>query len=196
MVMIELNKDLQIFLLNIAKEAIEFYLEYNRKPNRYDLEIQKYQNEKILNQEFAAFVTLKQNHDLRGCIGSLVADKPLIDQIIYQAVNASFFDDRFQPLSEYEISSIDIEISILSNPQPINHFNEIRIGTDGIILMKNNKSALFLPEVATEQEWDLETTLINLCQKAGLNDYDWMENSRLETFQSFKFNSSSYITKH
>jgi len=196
MVMIELNKDLQIFLLNTAKAAIEYYLEYNRTPNRYDLEIQKYQNEKILNQEFAAFVTLKQNHDLRGCIGSLVADKPLIDQIIYQAVNASFFDDRFQPLSEYEISSIDIEISILSNPKPINHFNEIRIGTDGIILMKNNKSALFLPEVATEQEWDLETTLINLCQKAGLNDYDWMENSRLETFQSFKFNSSSYITKH
>jgi len=191
--MIELNKDLQIFLLNTAKAAIEYYLEYNRKPNRYDLDIQKYQNEKILNQEFAAFVTLKQNHDLRGCIGSLVADKPLIDQIIYQAVNAGFFDNRFQPLSEYEISSIDIEISILSNPQAINHFNEIRIGTDGIILMKNNKSALFLPEVATEQGWDLEIALINLCQKAGLNDYDWMNNTRFETFQSLKFSSSSYI---
>ena len=194
--MIELNKDLQIFLLNTAKAAIEYYLKYNRKPNRYDLDIQKYQNEKILNQEFAAFVTLKQNHELRGCIGSLVADRPLIDQIIYQAVNAGFFDNRFQPLSDYEISSIDIEISILSNPQPINHFNEIRVGTDGIILMKNSKSALFLPEVATEQGWDLETTLINLCQKARLYDYDWMDNAKFETFQSLKFNSSCCIKKH
>ncbi len=187
--MIELDKDLQIFLLNIAKAAIEFYLRHNRRPNCYDLEIEEYLNDKILKQKFAAFVTLKQQHNLRGCIGSLVADKPLIDQIIFQAVNAGFFDNRFQPLSEYEISSIDIEISILSNPQPINHFNEIRIGTDGIILMKNNKSALFLPEVATEQGWDLETTLINLCQKAGLNHYDWMENARFETFQSFHFNN-------
>lgn len=185
--MIEIKKDLQKLLLNTAKSAIEFYIKYNQRPNRYDLGILNNQNDEILNQKFAAFVTLKKAQNLRGCIGSLVADKTLIEQIIYQAINAGFFDNRFQPLTENEINSINLEISILSNPKPINNFNEIRLGQDGIILIKNNKSALFLPEVATEQAWDLETTLINLSQKAGLKDDDWLENAKFETFQSFHF---------
>ncbi|MBT4989211.1 MAG: AmmeMemoRadiSam system protein A [Rickettsiales bacterium] len=186
----QITKEIQLILLNTAKSAIAFYLEHKAKPSRFDLSLaQEIDKFEILNKPFAAFVTLKINNELRGCIGSTISNKALIDQIIEQAINAGFADSRFQPVSIVEFQKLTFEISILSEPKAISNYQDINIEHDGIIISKYNRSALFLPKVPKEQGWDLITTLIYLCRKAGLDDYDWQEDTYFETFRAIEISS-------
>lgn len=127
-----------------------------------------------LSNNGAVFVTLQINSQLRGCIGSLVATRSLLDDIIYHAKNAAFHDPRFLPLSEDEFSKVDIELSILSKPLKITYKDiedlkqKIKPNIHGVILQKNSKSATFLPQV-WEQLTSFDMFFSHLCQKAGLN---------------------------
>lgn len=121
----------------------------------------------------ATFVTLTLDHQLRGCIGSLIAHRPLLDDLIYNAQAAAFDDPRFYPLTPEEFLRVKIEISLLSEPKPIIYKNvddlasKVAVGTDGIILQKGNRKATFLPQV-WEQLPTFELFFSHLCQKAGL----------------------------
>jgi AmmeMemoRadiSam system protein A len=101
---------------------------------------------------------------------------------------AAFHDHRFMPLTEGELDRIDIEISILSELTEVNDYQDIIIGTDGILLKQGMRQAVFLPQVAPEQGWDLETTLRHLSRKAGLppNAFKDPETS-FEVFQADVF---------
>lgn len=124
------------------------------------------------------FVTLTKNRQLRGCIGNLVPDKPVRDGIRENAVNAAFCDPRFPALSREELDQIDIEVSLLSEPQPLPYddasdlFGKLRPGIDGVILRKGMCSSTFLPQV-WEQLPEKETFLSHLCMKAGLSPDAW-----------------------
>ncbi|MFH1613510.1 MAG: AmmeMemoRadiSam system protein A [Planctomycetota bacterium] len=100
------------------------------------------------------------------------------------AINACVNDRRFQPLTIAECNDITIEISVLTAPQPITNRQDIRIGIDGIVLNKNGRSAVFLPQVPPEQGWDLETTLTHLSMKAGLPSDSWKEGASFLVFQA------------
>jgi AmmeMemoRadiSam system protein A len=135
----------------------------------------------------AAFVTLKKNSQLRGCIGDVFPQRPLFKSVILNAINAAFNDPRFPPVTAAECNDIKIEISALTVPAPIASWKEIRIGVDGVVLNKDGRSALFLPQVAPEQGWGLAEMLANLSLKAGLPADAWKEGASFLVFQADVF---------
>ena len=101
----------------------------------------------------------------------------------HNALNAAFRDPRFPALDPEELPEIRFEVSILSAPKPIAGPEEFQIGEHGIILQKNGRSAVFLPQVAPEQGWDRVTTLNYLAMKAGLVANAWqMPDARFFVF--------------
>ncbi|MBW6458823.1 MAG: AmmeMemoRadiSam system protein A [FCB group bacterium] len=114
------------------------------------------------------FVTLHKKGQLRGCIGYIEGVRPLEKALFEMAESAAFRDPRFPPLAAGELKDIDIEISVLTPVEEIASYKDIVLGKHGIILRKGHRSAVFLPQVAPEQGWDIKTTLRHLCMKAGL----------------------------
>jgi len=130
------------------------------------------------------FVTLKIRGQLRGCIGNLTSGESVLDGVRHNAVNAAFRDPRFSPLSKDELNRTEIEVSILSEPKPLDYrdgqdlIEKLRAHVDGVILRKGNASATFLPQV-WEQLPAPEDFLSHLCKKAGLPSDAW-KGSELE----------------
>ena len=156
-------------LLQIARQSIEGYLENKKIPEFKDVL-------PALKQPQGAFVTLKRNHQLRGCIGRIIEEKQPLYQVVSQmAVAATVDDNRFLPVSLKEMKDISIEISVLSPLKKIkNPIQEIEIGKHGVIVQQGLNSGVFLPQVATENNWDLEEFMGQLCQqKAGLSKDAW-----------------------
>jgi AmmeMemoRadiSam system protein A len=135
----------------------------------------------------AAFVTLKKKSELRGCIGDIFPQRPLYKSVLINAVYAGFRDKRFRQVTKDELDDIVIEISALTAPQPVASYNEIRIGIDGVVLSKDGYSAVFLPQVAQEQGWDVNQMLTSLSMKAGLPADAWKEGANFLLFHAVVF---------
>lgn len=132
----------------------------------------------------ATFVTLKIGGRLRGCIGSLAPAAPLYESVHDNAVNAAMNDYRFRPVRTEELKVIDVHISILSPIVDIASIREFKLGEHGIILRKGMHRAVYLPEVAVEQNWTVEQTLASLSEKAGLPPDAWREGAEFQVFSS------------
>jgi len=171
-------------LLELARKSIEYALKYHRvpEPSRLGIEITP-----AMQVPRAAFVTLKKNTHLRGCIGDIFPQRPLYRSVIANAINAAFNDPRFPPLREDEFGDIKIEISALTAPKPVDSPDKIRIGIDGVVLRKAGRSAVFLPQVAPEQGWNREQTLTHLSLKAGLEPDAWKSGATFLVFQADVF---------
>ena len=176
----KLNKSQQKFLLSLARKAIKHYLEKGET-------IKTETDDKILQEKRGAFVTLKVNGQLRGCIGYPLPYRSLIETIIEAAIAAATRDFRFQPLSLEELSQTKIEISVLSLPKPIKNIKEIKVGQHGIIVSKGFNKGLLLPQVPVEWNWDLETYLKHGCLKAGLDEDEWQKGAKIEIFTAQVF---------
>ena len=142
-----------------------------------------------LNLRRGAFVTLTQRGQLRGCIGQFTSREPLYKVVSEMAVEASSHDYRFAPVTPGDLKEVKVEISVLSDPARIDDWRKHRLGTDGVIVRRGFASGVFLPQVATETKWDLETFLGELCsQKAGLPWDSYKEHdTQLLTFQADVF---------
>jgi AmmeMemoRadiSam system protein A len=115
-------------------------------------------------------------------------EEGLAKNVRRHAENAALHDYRFNPVPADEVSQLHIEISVLSVPQSIHSWRDIQIGRDGIILRYQGCSAVFLPQVAPEQGWDVEQTLMHLSMKAGLPPDAWKrDNAQFLTFQAQVF---------
>jgi uncharacterized protein len=135
-----------------------------------------------------AFVTLKKDQELRGCIGHITASRPLVETVRDAAAASAFEDPRFPPLSREEWPSISIEISVLSPFSPVTDPGLIRVGTHGLMIRQGRLSGLLLPQVATEQGWDRETFLARTCRKAGLPPDAWKSpQTTIESFSALVF---------
>lgn len=136
--------------------------------NREEL-IKKYPN---LLEKRASFVTINKNNQLRGCIGSIIPTKPLIDDIIQNAKSSAFRDSRFNILDFLEFQNINISLSVLTIPKELNYTDiddlksKIKIGTHGVILKSGSNQSTFLPSV-WEQLPSFDIFFSHLCQKAG-----------------------------
>ncbi len=182
----EIDSTNKKFLLQLARESIKTYFE-GRKPSM--------ENVKHLNEKRGVFVTLHKDGELRGCIGFPMPVYSLNTAVVEGARSAAFNDPRFPPVTEDELDKIEIEISVLTVPEDVkvSHANEyldkIKIGEDGLIIQGAFGSGLLLPQVATENGFNVPKFLNCLCQKAGMGFNCWkdMEN-KISKFQAIVFN--------
>lgn len=154
-------------LLGIARRAIECRLDGAPfEPAVRDPE---------LLQPLGAFVTLKTaEDDLRGCIGHLSPEVPLAATVARVAVAAALEDGRFEPVTREEIDRLRLEVSVLSEYEPIAP-EGVEVGRHGLLVRCRGKSALLLPQVAPEHGLDREAFLAVLCRKAGLPSDAWRD---------------------
>ncbi len=134
-----------------------------------------------------AFVTLTRGGALRGCIGYIEGIKPLLDAVAENAASAAVRDPRFPPVTPDELPALELEISALSPLQQVDGPDDIIIGTHGILLDRGGRRAVFLPQVAVEQGWDLKTTLSHLALKAGLAPDAWRQGATFRVFTAEVF---------
>lgn len=140
----------------------------------------------LLKKPGAAFVTLKKGGNLRGCIGEVVARKPLGSVIQEMAVSAASYDPRFRPVRPDELKDISIEVSVLTPPEALSDPGAVRVGTDGLIIEKGSNRGLLLPQVPSEFGWTREQFLDALCDKTGLPRGSWKD-AKLMRFQAIVF---------
>lgn len=169
-----LSKEEEKILLEIARYAINAYMNNVSKTTIERDMKSKYAIKGLLNENKGAFVTLKKQSELRGCIGYIEAIRPLYITVIENAINAGFSDPRFPPLSRNEMNNdLKIEISVLSRVFPLNSPEDIVIGRDGLIVKNGVFQGLLLPQVAVEHKWNKYEFLSYTCQKAGLPPNAW-----------------------
>ncbi len=190
-----ITRDQEKYLLAMARRAITSYL-VNRKwaiDHPTDLFYQR---------RAGVFVTLWQYYSasprdfneelafpgrLRGCIGHIESDKPLVEVVPEMAVQAATADHRFPTLTMQEIEEISIEISILSPLERIITLEKIEIGTHGLVLISDGRRGLLLPDVATRYDWNPEEFADNLCRKIGLPVDSWRTGASLFRFETHSF---------
>ncbi len=178
-----LDRTEQQTLLKLARDAIEARLAGEPAPKLEDYAITA-----PMKADSGVFVTLTIDGHLRGCIGEIPPTRPLAEAVRDRAVDAAFRDHRFPPLTAEEYADVDVEISALTPPTPVDGYDDIALGRDGIYLIQGARRAVYLPQVAVEQGWTLEETLRTLSRKAGLPEDAWEdETTTYEVFQAQVF---------
>ncbi len=175
---IKLTPEHKKTLLKIARESINNAV-YDKKTPEYKI------NDKVLNANCGAFVTLHIKGNLRGCIGNITSEIPLWETIRNMAVESALRDPRFYPLTPGELNEADIEISVLSPLKKIKDTGEIKVGKHGLFIKKGFYQGLLLPQVATDYKWNSTQFLEQTCYKAGLNKNCYRE----ETTEIFIFSA-------
>lgn len=133
------------------------------------------------------FVTLKKDGEIRGCIGNITGRDALFLATVKTTLNSALHDSRFTPIIQEELSSLRIEISVLTPSAQVDAPEDFIVGRHGIILEKGRKQAVFLPQVAIEQGWDREQTLTQLALKAGLPPDAWKTGAEFFVFEAQAF---------
>ncbi|MGR9073183.1 MAG: AmmeMemoRadiSam system protein A [Gammaproteobacteria bacterium] len=177
-----LTKHNRELLLKTARESIRHGLKTGKPlpviPSEFPLALQ---------EKRATFVTLEKDGQLRGCIGMLEAQRPLIKDIAENAFSAAFRDPRFPPVGQDELEKLDIHLSILSPAQPLSFNSEkdllgqLRPGIDGLILQEGARRGTFLPSVWKSLKTP-EQFLRHLKQKAGFEQDYWSETVKVSRY--------------
>jgi len=181
--MLELSQDEQRSLLALARRAIEAQL----AGAAFDpVEGARQPLSENLRQRAGAFVTLRILGQLRGCIGYLAAYKPLFQTVAECAVSAASSDPRFPPLSQDELDGLAVDISVLSELQPITP-EDVQVGVHGLVVSQGYQRGVLLPHVAVEQGWTAGQFLEETCAKAGLPRDAWRQDAALQGFTAATF---------
>jgi AmmeMemoRadiSam system protein B/AmmeMemoRadiSam system protein A len=167
-------------LLRLARQAVFLYVTENK------IIEQETQNPNLL-AEKGAFVTLKKNGQLRGCIGFIEPLFPLYETVIRAAIYAAVRDYRFPPVSKEELNDLELEISVLTPPKKIDDPSLVRVGQHGLVISQGDKKGLLLPQVPVENHWSRETFLDQACVKAGLPPDAWKKGAEIFVFEAIVF---------
>ena len=166
-----LSEEAQQRLMELARHTVEAVVKGQEVPPLEETHAE-------LQGKQGAFVTLKTNGDLRGCIGRFVSDKPLWKTVRAMAIAAAAEDPRFvgMRIRPSELPRLQVEISVLSPLERIENPLDIELGTHGIYIKRGMRSGCFLPQVATETGWSKEEFLSHCCAgKAGLPANAWKD---------------------
>ena len=154
-------------LLKLARDTITFYLDEGKPLDRST-------DDETLKEVMGVFVTLRRNHQLRGCIGNIIGTKPLYLGVRDMAIAAATQDPRFKTVTKDELEDIHIEISVLSPLKKVTSTDEITLGKHGVLVKDTYRSGVYLPQVATETGWSKVEFMNSLCgQKAGMESSAW-----------------------
>ena len=179
---VSLDPETTTALLRIAREAVTAAATHGSPPRHGSRPALA-----ALDEPGAAFVTITEHGSLRGCMGSLIAEQPLGDAVASAAVSAAVRDPRFFPLREPELPDVHIDVSVLGPAVPLRDPAAFRAGVDGIIVARDGRRALLLPEVATDQGWGAREMLDAVCEKAGLEGHAWHDpRTRLFVFRTVR----------
>jgi len=166
-----LTKPSEKKLLSIARDAIVKYVARKEIPP-----IDTSGLSQTAKMNGGAFVTLRKNGELRGCVGRFEAAEPLYKVVQEMAIAAATEDYRFEPVQAGEVAGLEIEISALTPMRRISSIDEIELGKDGVYIRKGNRSGTFLPQVEEETGWSKEEFLGHCAQdKAGLGWDGWKD---------------------
>ncbi len=184
-----MDKQVGEYLVRLARRSVEHFFETGQV-------LEEDPPFEEVKEKRGAFVTIKRvDGSLRGCIGYPLPIKPLYKAVIETALLAAFDDPRFPPLDESELDSVLFEVSVLTLPEEVPKdrlFEEIKIGRDGLIIEGYGRSGLLLPQVAVEENWDVETFLDHTCLKAGLPPRCWADPEiKVKKFSSIVFSEVS-----
>ena len=151
-----------------------------------------------LQEQAACFVTLTQQGQLRGCIGTIEAHRSLLEDIKHNAIAAAFKDTRFSPLTSDEFDETEIEVSLLSPMQKLEFSNEqealvqLQPGVDGVVFEYAHYRSTFLPQV-WEQLPDVDVFMAHLKHKAGLTPDFWADQVKLSRYTVSKWKERDFI---
>ena len=187
-----MKKEEKKLLLQLAKDAIK---EAVLKKETIDKKKLLKENP-WLEQKGAVFVTINKANNLRGCIGSIVAHQSLLEDTISNAKSAALRDPRFQPITTDELDKLEVELSLLTEPQLLEYKDEddlkrkIKVDVDGVIIKYNGYQATYLPSV-WEQLDNFDEFFGSLCQKAGLMAECLALHPTVYTYQALKIKDES-----
>ena len=186
--MVIINKEEQKYITTLARNTLESYLKDKKTP-----QINKDMLSEKLTQKSGCFVTLTKDSQLRGCIGNILAQKPLYQCIIDNSISTAVHDSRFSTVTYDELDDIHIEVSILSAPQPLEFaspddlLDKLTPLEDGVVINYGFHKSTYLPQV-WEQLPDKTEFLTSLCKKDGAPGDCWKkENVKIETYQAQVF---------
>ena len=174
----EFSHEERTTLLHLAHESILSALEHREIPLNPPTP--------HLAEPRGAFTSLYRHGDLRGCVGYVLPVGSVYRAVAETARAAAFEDSRFYPIKLEEASDLQIELSILSPPQPIDP-EAIEIGRHGLLISSPFRRGLLLPQVPVEQHWDRTTFLEQTCRKAGLPPDAWQNGATIEAFTAEVF---------
>jgi AmmeMemoRadiSam system protein B/AmmeMemoRadiSam system protein A len=181
----DLDSEEKARLLTVARESIAQYLRDGTLPDPDE-------TDPDLVRKSGAFVTLEMAGELRGCIGHILAQEPLVTTVQQAAVSAATQDPRFPPLTVKELEKVTVEISVLSPFRRITNVEEIEVGTHGLYIVADGGRGLLLPQVATDEGWTRDQFLNAVCRKAGLPEDAWRTGgTALYTFTAIVFGEAS-----
>lgn len=188
-----LTADEETLLLKLARASLRQYFKQG-DPD----ELEGFELTDALRQKLGAFVTLRNNGALRGCIGVITEPRPLADAVCLSAVRSATKDPRFPPVTRGELPELSIEVSALrpggkpgSPFRKIDRLEDIVIGRDGLYIVDGKKGGLLLPQVASERGWRVDEFLDALCKKARLEEMAWeREGVELYRFSAQVFSDS------
>ena len=143
-----------------------------------------------------AFVSLHVSGELRGCIGQVSPKESLAETVVQCAILAAQKDPRFPSIRPDEVPQLDIEISLLSEPVPVNP-EEIEVGRHGLLVATSGRRGLLLPQVATERSWDRWRFLEETCRKADLPLDAWKDPAvQVHAFTAEVFSDADLRARH
>ena len=174
----EFSPEERALLLGLAHESILSALEQREIPLQPPTP--------HLAEARGVFTSLYMKENLRGCVGFVLPVQSVYRAVADTARAAAFEDTRFYPLTLEEARGLQIELSILSPPQPV-RAEDIEIGRHGILITLAGRRGLLLPQVAVEHNWDRVTFLQQTCYKAGLHSDAWQKGAIIEAFTAEVF---------
>jgi AmmeMemoRadiSam system protein A len=184
--MFSLDNREKLLLLKVARQALVAAVENSRHAD----ELSQEPNARAC---AGAFVTLRRRGRLRGCIGQIVAKQSVVEVVAYSARAAALEDPRFDPVRADELTEIEIELSILSPPEPI-AAHQIEAGKHGLIVSRGWRRGVLLPQVAAEYRWESGQFLEETCVKAGLERDAWKDpQTRILAFTAEVFSESGIV---
>lgn len=169
-------------LLSIARRALEARVRGERDPAP--------DGGGLLDTRRGAFVSIHLLDDLRGCLGRVEADLAVARVVQHLGRALADSDPRFAPVAIGEVEDLTIEISVLSPEREALSIEEIEIGRHGLIIERDGRRGLLLPQVARDHGWDVETFLGQTCLKAALSPDAWRTGARIFTFDAEVFGES------
>ena len=189
-----LTHELKRELLGIARSSIAAALQ--QRPTRTSDVLETQPSQELLQQR-GAFVTIRIDGDLRGCIGYMESLLPLAEVVAEVAVKAALDDPRFPPLTVQELDQATLEISILSPLHRIHRKEEVIVGTHGVMLEMGFGKGVLLPQVATEYGWNAEEFLEAVSRKSGLHRLAWREpDAKISVFTAEVIDEEEVLRGH